>query len=178
MILPQNCLECGVSDGDNRHRLEKKNTQYTDTQIRGEWVPRISIGFTKFFDAGNYTDRIELNGELYYNDAGYEENMLADEEIKGRFLQGGCFKPGNYGKYYAAIFSRYGKFLVSDMALKLSAIGNLSDSSFILSSELEYQLTNDALLNFRVSGHSGEKNRGYTLSGNVVSAEIFVNLTF
>lgn len=170
--------EMSLSYGDNRHRLEKQDSKYVDTQIEDKWVPRLSFGVTRFFDAGNYTDRIELTSEFYYNYGGYDDNMLQDEAIRASFLQGGYFESGNYGKYYAAVFSRYNKFLISDLALFLNTIGNLSDSSFILSSGLDYQLANNAALNFKVNGYLGAKNREYTLAGNALNAEVKVSLTF
>jgi len=170
--------EISLSHGDNRHRLELQNNEYTDTEVTDEWVPRLCLGFTKMFDAGNYTDRIMVTGEFYYNHGGYTKNMLADEAIRDRFLEDGYFEPGNYGKYYAAIFSSYSKFLISEMTLNLNAIGNLSDASFIVSPGIDYELANNALLSFKVNGYLGAQNREYTLAGNAIGAELSVNLTF
>jgi hypothetical protein len=170
--------EISVSHGDNRHRLTQQNGEFIDTQVTDEWVPRLCLGFTRVFDAGNYTDRISLTGEFYYNHGGYERDMLKDPMLRGLFLQGGYFEPNNYGKYYAALFSSYSKFLLSDMTLNLNAIGNVSDSSWILSSGVAYQLANNAALNFNITGYLGAKNREYTFAGNAISTEVSVNLSF
>jgi hypothetical protein len=170
--------EISISHGDNRHRLVQQNGEFIDTQVTDEWVPRLCLGFTRLFDAGNYTDRISLTGEFYYNHGGYERDMLQDPMLRGRFLQGGYFEPNNYGKYYAALFSSYSKFLLSDMTFNLNAIGNVSDSSWILSSGVAYQLANNAALNVNITGYLGAKNREYTFAGNAISAEVSVNLSF
>ena len=169
--------EISLSYGDNRHRLTEQNGAYVDAQTEDEWIPRVCLGFTKFFDAGNYTDRISVTGEFYYNQGGYTENMLAKADIRDRFLED-YFEPGNYGKYYAALFSSYSKFLVSKMTLNLNAIGNLSDASFILSPGIDYELANNASLSVTLSGYLGAQEREYTLSGNAFSAEVSVNLVF
>jgi hypothetical protein len=169
--------ELSLSNGDNRHRLEKKNGEYVDTEVKDEWVPRVCLGFTRNFDFRDVNDRISLTGEFYYNHGGYDENML-DDATRDQFLEGRYFEPGNYGKYYTAIFSSYQKFLVSDMTLNVNAISNLSDSSFIVASGVSYELANNAYLNANVSGYFGEKNREYTLAGNSLSAEASVDVAF
>jgi hypothetical protein len=174
--------EVSMSYGDNRHRLEihkvANETTYTDVTVTDEWVPRMCAGFTRFFDYGNYANRISVTGEVYYNAKGYDENMLDDEETRSRFLEGGYFESGNYGQYYAALFSRIGRFLLTDMALNLNAIGNLSDSSYMLTSALEYQLASNAQLRGEMTGYFGGDNREYTLHGNAFSANVTVNLAF
>jgi len=175
--------ELGLSYGDNRHRLGIEETpngekRYTDKEVIDEWVSRICLGFTRSFDFRNVNDRISLTGEFYYNHGGYAQDMLKDQEVRDEFLQGGYFEPGNYGKYYAAIFSSLSKFIVSDMSFKLNAIGNLSDSSFILSSGVNYELANNAWLRCDIRGHFGRKNREYTLDGTALSTEVSVSVMF
>jgi hypothetical protein len=64
------------------------------------------------------------------------------------------------------------------MTLNMNAIGNLSDSSFIISSGIGYEITHNASLSFDVRGYLGEGNREYTVSGNALSAEVSVSLVF
>jgi hypothetical protein len=104
--------------------------------------------------------------------------MLQDEETRAIFLDGGYFEPGSYGKYYAAVFSSIRKFIVSDLTLHVNAIGNLSDSSYMLTSALEYQLASNAQLRGEMTGYFGGDNREYTLHGNAFSANVTVNLAF
>lgn len=168
--------EISLSHGDNRHRLNVEGEEFVDERV-SDWMPRICLGFTKEFDHKDVNNRISITGEFYYNDGGYEKNML-EEPTRTQFLEGNYFEPGNYGKYYAALFSSYQKFIVSDMTLNVNAIGNLSDSSFMILSGVNYELTNNATLNVNVDGYFGSKNREYTFAGNAISAEAIVNLAF
>jgi hypothetical protein len=104
--------------------------------------------------------------------------MLEDEVTRDRFLEGDYFEPNNYGKYYAALFSSYSKFILSDMTLNLNALGNLSDSSFMMSSGVTYGFVNNVWLNFDINAYLGAENREYTFDGNAIGADISINLTF
>ena len=115
--------EISVSHGDNRSRLEKNDGQYVDTTVDDEWIPRIVLGFTKEFDHRDVTNRVSVTGEFYYNHGGYEDDMLVNDAIRDRFLEDGYFEPNNYGKYYAALFTSYKKFIMGDMTLNANAIG-------------------------------------------------------
>jgi len=170
--------EISLSHGANRHRLEIKDGEYIDTEVIDEWVPRVCVGLTKSFDFRDVNDRISLTAEFYYNHAGYENNMLEDGGTRDQFLRGSYFEPNNYGKYYAAVFSSYSKFLVSDMTLNLNAIGNLSDSSFMMSSGVTYGVVNNVWLNFDINAYLGAENREYTFSGNAIGTAVSVYLTF
>jgi hypothetical protein len=170
--------EMSLSHGDNRHRLEIKDGEYLDTEVTDEWVPRLCVGFTKYFDFKDVNDRISVTGEFYYNHGGYEHDMLEDEVTRDRFLEGDYFESNNYGKYYAALFSSYSKFILSDMTLNLNALGNLSDSSFMMSSGVTYGFVNNVWLNFDINAYLGAENREYTLHGNAIGTDISINLTF
>jgi hypothetical protein len=170
--------EISLSNGDNRRRLEKKDGEYSDTEVTDEWIPRFCLGFTRGFDFRDITDRISLTGEFYYNYGGYVDDMLGNDAIRDRFLEEGYFERGNYGKYYVALFSSYNKFLISDMTLEMQAIANLSDSSFIVSSGVDYELATNAVLCFSLEGYLGKRYREYTFEGNALNAEIAVSLAF
>lgn len=174
--------EVSVSHGDNRHRLEIRNAPagpaYGDTQITGDWIPRICVGLSKSFDYGDIPDRVNLNAEFYYNHGGYDENMLEDEHIRAQFLDGGYYERDNYGKYYMALFSSYSEFLDDDMTFHINAIGNLSDSSFIVSSGVEYEFAFDARVRLDVNAYLGQDNREYTMDGKALSTTAEIQLTF
>ncbi len=169
--------EMSLSQGDNRSRLEQQNGEYVDIRADDDWMPRFTLGFTRMFDVGNFNDRLSVTGEFYYNHGGYDDDMLADD-TRDQFLEGGYFEPGSYGKYYAALFSNFGRFIVTDMTLNVNAIGNLSDSSFIFSTGIDYLLTFNAILSAKVDAYLGDENQEYTLAGNALSAEVSMNLIF
>lgn len=171
--------ELSLTKGGNQRFLEKQNGEYVEIDDSKEWIPRVTFGFTRNFDVGDFTDRFSLTGEFFYNHKGYEENMLEDETLRGRFIGGGYYQPNYYGKYYAAVFTDFGRFLNnSDLSLGTNLIGNLSDSSFMLDTSLRYQMTFNASLTTRLSASLGAENREYTMSGNAMGAEVLFNLVF
>lgn len=174
--------ELSVSPGDNRHRLEVNELptglEYVDSQVTDEWIPRVCLGFNKSFDFRDLNDRISVTGEFYYNHSGYDDNMLEDEKTRTRFIEGGYYEPGNYGKFYMAFFSSYREFLSDDMTLNLKAIGNLNDSSFTVSSGVEYQFAFDARLHVDVNAYLGAENCEYTVDGNALSTKAEIQIVF
>jgi hypothetical protein len=137
----------------------------------------MSLGVSRTFNIGDINDRLTVAGEFYHNGGGYTKNMLQDT-TRAQFLSGGYFESNNYGKYYAALFTSLERFLVRDMTLSVNAISNLSDSSVMLRSGVEYQITNNATLGFDLTGYLGPKNREFTLSGNAVNLEAMLRLSF
>ncbi len=170
--------ELSLSKGDNRSRLEQQNDQYVDVKNDTDWTPRMVLGFTRMFDHRDVNNRFTLTGEFYYNHAGYDDDMLGNETIRDRFLEDGYYEPNNYGKYYAALFTSYSKFIISDMTLNVNAIGNLSDSSFMVSSGLTYGVINNLSLSCTVSSYIGSKNTEYTLAGDALGIDVSASLAF
>ena len=170
--------ELSLSKGDTNSRVEKHNGHYVDVTNDNDWTPRVALGFTRMFDHRDVNNRFSLTGEFYYNHAGYEEDMLGSDDIRDRFLEDGYFEPNNYGKYYAALFASYSKFIISDMTLNVNAIGNLSDSSFMVSSGLTYGVINNLSLSCDVNSYIGSKNKEYTLMGDALGVELSASLAF
>jgi hypothetical protein len=169
--------ELALSYGDNQHRLEKNAADYVDTRQTDTWVSRMSVGVSRTFNIGMINDRLTVAGEFYHNGGGYTQNMLHDS-TREQFLISGYFENNNYVKSYAAMFTRFESFLVRDMTLSVNAISNLSDSSGVLRSGVEYQLANNATLSFDATRYLGPKNREFTLSGNAVNLEAMLSLSF
>jgi hypothetical protein len=169
--------ELAMSYGDNQHRLKWNNGGYVDTRLKNEWVPRMSVGISRTFNVGDINDRLTVAGEFYHNGGGYTQNMLRDS-TREQFLSGGYFEPNNYGMNYAALFTRLERFLIRDLTLSVNALSNLSDSSGVLRSGVEYQMANNAVLSFDVTQYLGPKNREFTLSGNAVNLEAMLSLSF
>jgi len=185
--------ELSLTQGGNQHYLIEENGIYVDSYDVEEIIPKISMGFTTLFDIGDLNDRLSLTAEFFYNHKGYEENMLARAPLmlpgglpvpsgltlRERFLLGGYYSPNYYGKYYAALFLLFSHFLNnSDLSLSANAISNLSDSSGSLSTGLNYVVSFDSSVAFRLTRNFGEPNREYTLSGNNGSAQLSLSMIF
>ncbi|GAK50493.1 conserved uncharacterized protein [Candidatus Moduliflexus flocculans] len=172
--------EMSLIKGDNRVYLEQNDAgEWMETKNdKDEWVARFALGATKTFDYGNYNDRISVTVEAYHDPNGYDTDMFEDATVRQAFLAGDYYLPNYYGQWYMAVFSSVAKFLVSDLTLNLDLISNLTDSSWLLSPGVSYEMTSNAILQFDVTGHFGEENREYTFGGQAIDFEARLNLTF
>ena len=171
--------ELSLTKGGNQHRLEEQDGMYVDTYDEDKWISQFVFGFTRRFDIGDISDRLSLTGEFFYNENGYDENMFEDPRVRAQFLVGGYYVPNQYGKTYAAVFSSFSRFLnVSDLTLNVNTIGNLSDSSYLLETSLNYEIDFDTSITVNLTNYLGEENREYTLSGNTSSAKVSITRGF
>lgn len=169
--------ELSLSYGDHRSRLEQCGDRNVATRVTNAWIPRFSLGMSRTFNQGDLPDRITVAGEVYYNDGGYDKNMLQDT-TRDQFLSGGYFEANNYGKTYAALFTSIDRFLMRDLTVELNAISNLSDASGTFLTGFVYQLANNAELDAHLIKYWGRQNREFTLSGNSFNANVSLMLTF
>ncbi len=128
---------------------------------RGDWIPQVVAGADITIP---YTDQdtITIGGEYFYNDAGISNPSL----YPFLFLEG-TYMPFYVGRHYAALFvllNAPGDW--NNTNFSLSAIGNLSDRSFV--TRFEYQLLFLTYLSFRAYvnvhfGKEGELHLGYDI---------------
>lgn len=132
-------------------RLFKIDTygELAASQSRDKWDSEASIGFNKSFDFRDVNDRITTRCEFYYNT-----------------------------NHYAALFTSYKKFIISDLTLNMNLMGNLDDHSSILSSDVNYQDLTDFNIGLTVYSYLGPPNREYTPSGNGASTQLTVGIVF
>ena len=144
-------------------------------------IPKITAGFTKSFDYGDFKDRISLNGEFYYNGKGYNENIIkkfTNSDDRTDYFKN-YYEPNEYGRYYIALFTQFDKFLNdSNKSIKLNAISNLSDMSGIVTAGFVYNPIDDFTVETDLNGYFGSENSEYMLVGDRVSAEAILSLKF
>ena len=167
--------------------VDKMDTVGSPVLIRNELVPRVSVGLSRSFDAGDVQDRIVVNTEFYYNHLGYGENMFEALNAANRaaFLAG-YYRSGDYGKYYGALFVTFNRFLTTNMTLNVSGLGNFSDLSFIAMANLSYTPVNNFTLSFTLGSYLGSDLREYTilrradgtLGGGAFSASLGARVAF
>jgi hypothetical protein len=167
--------EASLSWGDNQKKLDTSGAPYS---IRDRVVPKIDVGLSRSFDAFDVQDRISVNAEFFYNDSGYDENMF--EKLPAFLLPtffSGYYQPGFYGKYYAALFVTVNKFILSDMTLALSGLGNLSDLSGIVMVSLSYAPVNNFSISLQLGSYiGGSDTREYTMSYNPTTSTLGNNM--
>jgi hypothetical protein len=152
--------------------VDKMTTGGAADPVRDELVPRIAVGLSRSFDAGDIQDRITVNTEFYYNGLGYEENMfevLVPANLN-TFLDY-YYQAGDYGKYYGALFVTINRVMKTNLTLNLSGLGNFSDLSFIALGELAYAPVNNFTLSLAVSSFLGPDRREYTTLSKIADAQ-------
>jgi hypothetical protein len=148
--------------------------------VRDQLVPRIAIGLSRNFDAGDIQDRIVVNTEFYYNGLGYEQDMfevlpklptppLPDPSPLTDFIDN-YYHSGDYGTWYGAVFVTINRLFRTNLTLNVSGLGNLSDLSFVALADLAWAPVNNFTLSLTVSGFLGPDLREYTTLPRVEDA--------
>jgi len=117
-----------------------------------DWIPQVTVGAEYGF---NYTedDAIYLGAEYFFNDAGY-----SDATLYPVLFQSGQFRPFYTGRHYAGLYvalPQPGSW--NDTTFTTSALGNLSDRSFITRLDYSLRLLTFLTFNAFVQGHLGDK---------------------
>ena len=148
-----------------------------------ELIPKVSVGFTKYFDHGEIDDRISVTGEFYYNQAGYDMNLFekqqaATEDEKDTFMHE-SYEPFMTSKYYVAFFTSVNKFIRSDLTFNLNGIMNLVDNSALLTSGVSYRpALADYAIDLNLNVGLGDRYSEATLMGDKLSLDLGMNLFF
>jgi hypothetical protein len=193
--------EISVSKDDIQDRLIEESGVISTTRNTNDWAPQASFDMTKFFDLGNFTKRISVTNEFFYNGRGYNDNIFGDNRTytfakpivtvtplglvtettgtKARFFTANnLYSQNYYSKYYDAVFVSVGRFIVTDMTLNLNYIKNLCDTSGVLSTGVTYTNLNDFTLGLLVDSVLGSPNEEYTLPNEKFDVQLTLGITF
>jgi hypothetical protein len=188
--------EFAASYGDNRARLKVAPSafpglyDFTPYQVLGRWVGRASLGLSTAFDIET-PDRLTLTAEFFWNSEGYTENMLSTSKKAQLFPFGpqyslrdaffstpGVYTPGQYGRYYAAVFASFSKFFVQDLTWTVNALANLNDFSGVLSTGWFWAAVYNFNIGLSLNAFLGGSDTEYGMSGNAVSADLSLSINF
>jgi len=182
--------EISLSQDYGNGKTDNENLQgiINENQDRS---PRVSAGFTKYFDHGDINDRVSLTGEFYYNPDGFDKNIFkqlkekadtlgleAGFNLKKDFLMD-IYEPYMNSRYYLALFTSVQKFLIAEASLNINSLINLVDSSSVLTTGISYSPSlADWSLDLSISGYLGDKDTEATFSGNRYSIGLGSSLLF
>lgn len=175
--------ELAFVNGENYNFIDENTLNIINKS--GEFIPRASLGFTKFFTVGDIKDKISLTAEFYYNQAGYDPKIIeriateTDSNIKRNALQ---YYSGNLyknSKYYMALFGSVQKFIVPEMTLNFNTMMNLVDNSAVVTAGIGYvPALTDLTINLSISGSLGAPNTEATFTGNRWSMNLGTKIVF
>jgi len=162
----------------SKETVLRPNDDFTITETEDTWVPRCSLGLMKSFDFMDINDRITIASELYYNHAGYSENIFGDPAKVLALFANDMYTLHNHSVYYAIFFAEYKKFFISDLSLCLSGLGNFTDHSGIAMTQLKYNPLYDFTLECSLSSTFGNDGAEYTFTGDEMSIEFVAQIFF
>ncbi len=153
----------------------------------GEMISQVSFGLSKSFDYGEVKDRINVTGEFFYNQAGYDKDIIgriaseSNPETKktaqGLYLAN--YQPYSNSKYYAAFFGAINKFIVSDMTFSMNGLINLVDNSAVLTTGIAYNpALTDIVINFNINSYLGAQNTEATMMGKRWDVNVGAQISF
>lgn len=157
--------EASVVDGADTLKIRGVNGNYILETLDNEIIPKISLGFSKSFDIGDEKERLGITGEFYYNGAGYEENIFADQMKLGYLRMSGLYEENSINKYYFGFFGTFSKFITNDLTLSCNGIVNLNDKSSRILTGVSYADMNDLSMGFNIINSLGANNTEYIDGG-------------
>ncbi|EKD27413.1 MAG: hypothetical protein ACD_79C00730G0002 [uncultured bacterium] len=186
--------EISVTNGDYKDSLIEENGVLYKDKINDEWITRASLNLGKGFDWNDQNEKINLTGEFFYNESGYDDNIFEDTKVysysepvlngvssgdkKTFLLFNDLYEMNYYGKYYLAIFAAINDFFTSDYTLTLNWIENLNDNSSIASTGITYENINDWSADCIIYTFSGSENSEYTFLNESISVRLTLGYKF
>ncbi len=159
--------------------LLRVQDNYTVSRIVYTWTPRMSFGFRKFFDHNNVPSRVILTGEVYYNYAGYEENIFESDGKIMALFSNGLYDINSLSKWYAIMMAAYREFIRDDMNLSCGALVNAVDQSYILITGLNYNFNDHLTFDLAFVNLGGSYNSEYAFFlGNTYRVQLVTKLIF
>ena len=162
----------------SKETIRKPENNFSISKTEKTWIPRASLGVMKSFDFNGINDRINLVLELYYDQAGYSENIFDNPVKVVALLANDLYDIYSYSKYYGMFFLEYRDFISSDLTLQLTGLENFNDHSGVVMAQLKYNFLDNYTLEFSVSSTTGGANSQFTLTGNITSAEFSAKIYF
>jgi hypothetical protein len=156
-------------------------------------VTRVCLSVFRFFDLLDIKDRVSVDIEAYYNQAGEGsghnffkdhnigsllENLPDNEKYAANMAVYRFLEPNSYSMFYTAFFASVSKFIISDLTLNINGIMNLNQSCAVLSTGLSYRNLHGFSIGLMVNNIIGSEETEYTLYGNRMSTRLTAGLVF
>jgi len=188
--------EASLSYGNNKQKVKRKVyatniagtdyilTNYVPYKENKDWTPAVCAGLGRSFTVGGKEDRLAVHAELFYNGAGYTNNIFrqvasdyTNSAVTAQLLSG-YYIPLYHSRYYAALFFSFSDFIVSDLTMSMNFVGNIDDQTVTTVLGLGYSPVYNLLIGLNISGYYGRGNGEFTFNGQALKPELYVQLTF
>ncbi|MBN8221823.1 MAG: hypothetical protein J0L53_12925 [Spirochaetes bacterium] len=174
--------EATYAYGDNAQRIDVNTFNILNPvtyQLRDQHVFKGVLSVGRSFEVFDVADRLTINLEYFYNGAGYNDNIFAQNNlVRAYFVTNGLYRANYYGMHYLGFFATYTKFILNEMTLGLNGFGNLSDKTFVFSELLTYTPLFNLTLTWQNNIFTGAANGEYTVSGLGWYSEFSARVSF
>ncbi|MCX5784982.1 MAG: hypothetical protein NTX59_04790 [Elusimicrobia bacterium] len=185
--------EVSVARRDNTRFIRDSGGVLDTYRKKDDWVSKAAVNFSKGFRLGNFTDRLTVATEFFYNQTGYTKTPFRDMTpytfsgplsvlspgTKRDFMLGnGLYTPNYLSKYYGAVFTGISRFIITDMTLNMNYVRNLNDNSGVLSTGVTYKNINDFSAGCLVNAYLGPADSEYTFSGAKLMVQVTAGVSF
>lgn len=193
--------EAAFSYGDNNEKIALRNDSLITFFRRDKWTSRAALSLGRSFDWLEQKDKIMVQGEFFYNNGGYPENIFSQNDLyayefknrtdsilmsqskpnmtKKEFLfYRGLYQPNQHNRYYCAFFTTINKFLISDLTLTGNMLVNLEDHSGIGVVGINYSDINDFSIGLQFIAYGGDENSEMTFHQNALTVKTTVGIRF
>jgi len=171
--------ESSFSYGDNRRYIKDFFSGVpTERKITNELVYRVALNIYKAFEFLDKKDRITTMVEIFYNSAGYTNNIFEDEAKINYFIYNGLYYPNEYGKLYAFFMLGYKDLFISDLNFSLNYLCNFTQYSSMLGLLVSYSPIDEVSTTFATYINIGEEKREYTYTEIPLSMTLGVEMKF
>jgi hypothetical protein len=189
--------EASVSKGDNVKKVFLDDGFLDVRRNEKEWAPLAAVNVSKGFPLGNFNDRLKVAGEFFYNQPGYQKHFFDDASVyplrnslaipsapppastkAGLLLADNLYTMNYFSKYYGALFTSVGRFIVTDMTLNMNYIRNIDDGTGIVSAGVTYTNLADLTLGALVNLLTGPRNGEYTTLKAVYDVQLTAGISF
>lgn len=186
--------ELSVARRDNTvYAREQGGSLYTYREKKA-WTPRAALTLSRGFRVGDFNDRLTVAGETFYNANGYTKSPFRDGRLyaftgplaallpagtRGQFIVGnGLYEPNYMARHYAALFTTFTRFIVTDMTLSANYIRNLNDDSGAVSAGVSYRNLQDFSAGFLATAFTGPDKGEYTWTGARLLLQLTAGVSF
>ncbi len=159
-----------LSYGDNRPSLIEDLvtigsitlTNYVSEKTTNQWVSRIALSISRWWEVFDVKDRLFTLVEVFYNSRGTNDPLF-DNPIKLQSALGsGAYVPNEYGRWYALFSLGIKRLWISELSSQVYALWNIEDESAIIHPSLTYAPTSDVSISIGLSWTGGKPDREYT----------------
>lgn len=186
--------EVSASRRDNAYYIREDAGVLSVYRKDRAWPVRAALNLSRGFRVGDFNDRLTAAAEFFYHANGYASAPFRDRALyaftgplapafpagtKGAYLLGsGLYEPNHLGRRYAALFTTFTRFIVTDLALTGNYIRNLDDRSGAVSAGLTYTDINGFTAGFLGTLFTGPARSEYTYAGVRGLAQLTAGVSF